>query len=185
MTVIAALKHGKKIYLGTDSRISEGGDTFKDLQTPKILELNDSDIMVAYSGDLRIVQLAERLLSEAENAHLLLVSSKQEVYHISDKIMEMLKEYGYYTGTPIMEGAFIIVSRFSEEIFSIDPDFSVHSYSTFFAAGNGGFAAEVALDTAMRLGKTGKFALETALEVVCDRQSSCGGEIHIKAMTLE
>ena len=183
MTVCAALKYGNRIYAATDSRINDE-DRFRDMGA-KFLRLDNDDVLISVCGVVKQEQIIERMLREDNSAHLLTLIDQESVHQLGDAILNRLRQY--YKNDDIHdmnETSLLIVSSFCESIFIMDPDFTVSEYRNYAAIGSGSDVCEASLMTAQRFGKTGKSALRTAMEVTCARVNTCGGEIHMKWVTL-
>lgn len=189
MTVVAGVVTKGRVYIATDTIITFDSGYCRDDGRDKFLDLPTPDLLVAYSGALRNIQILQQILSDPEGAHLLDVRSIDDVEKIAHALLENVSAFGVgpspENSLPTHEGNFLVASAYCPALFTIEADYSVHAYEDNIAIGSGGQIADTAMLALEYAGVARKKALGIAMSVACERSPYCGGSIILRDVKLK
>ena len=143
MSVVVAIKEGKKVYIGVDSQVTKGGTrtTLKNPHNYKVWRVpNAPHCLMAQVGSFRdsnVVRLMDRLVTDY-NIYRDHVSYEFVVKKVVPDIVEELQKYGMLKEDKYVEcldSSFIFA--FEDQLFMIGRDKSVIEIDDYVAMGSG------------------------------------------------
>jgi ATP-dependent protease HslVU (ClpYQ) peptidase subunit len=148
MSVVVAIKHNNKIYIGADSQVTRGGSrtTLKNPNNYKIWKVEDTNncIMghVGYLRHANVVRLMRNLVDDYDT-YLDRVDYRFVVKYVVPEIIKTLKESHFLKVSDNyvdnMESSFIFAYR--DKLFVIGADCSVIEVDDYCAIGSGSLEA--------------------------------------------
>jgi ATP-dependent protease HslVU (ClpYQ) peptidase subunit len=189
MTILIGAIVGERAFIGADSLITWDDNFVRDSKMSKFVELPTSDVLIATSGQDRFTQILEDILESEENSDILDIKSRQDVRRLAKLLYKEVDKYGVGEADnnqlPDHEFGFLLVSKQTNRIWSIESDYSVQEYDDYVCTGAGGFLGESAMRALGKARIFGKEAIYTAIETVSELHPYCGGRIEIRDIKLE
>jgi len=187
MTILIGAVVDKHILIGADSLWTWSEDFVRESRVSKFIELPSNEILIATSGQDRFTQIFEKIISK--DSQILEVYSRKDVRKLVDAFYREVEKYGIGESEnnqlPDHELGFLVASKYTNRLWTVESDYSVQEYDDYVCMGSGSFLGESAMRTLMKTGITGKQAIYTAIETVCELHPFCGGRIEIRQLELE
>ena len=143
MSVVVAIKEGKKVYIGVDSQVTKGGTrtTLKNPNNYKVWRVpNAPHCLMAQVGSFRdsnVVRLMDRLVTDY-NIYREHIDYEFVVKKVVPDIVEELKKYGMLKDekyVECMDSAFVFA--YCDQLYMIGRDLSVIEIDDYVAMGSG------------------------------------------------
>ena len=143
MSVVVAIKEGKKVYIGVDSQVTKGGTrtTLKNPNNYKVWRVpNAPHCLMAQVGNLRdanVVRLMDRLITDY-NIYRGHIDYEFVVKKVVPDIVDELKKYGMLKDDRYVEcidSSFVFA--YCNQLYMISRDLSVIEIDDYVAMGSG------------------------------------------------
>lgn len=170
MSVVAGLVSGGKVWMASDSLISEGKDIFETRLSPKTFAWDG--FVFGVVGDARAVDLIYAVFEPPEPT-----LADDYVYMVDQFVEELRKMLEKRDERKI---DFTMLVGHNGVIYIVDTDYSVCvPTSPYFAIGGGSSFALASLAATSAVGKIKDPAkrVEKAVAIACKRRADCGGRI--------
>jgi len=181
MTIIAAAKHNKEVYIGSDTL----GSTMRFCQTYGDKLIYHKDFIVAFAGSYRGAQLVERTVHNIAGKP----RDKQDVMEIAEFFKNIFEQVGVSSHSsgefPSNETSFILATK--DEVYMIENNYQVLvPEEGYIAAGSGEIIAigtMYGLKNAMGKKISAKQMVSLAVKAAINHIPTCGGEVCIRKVT--
>jgi len=148
MTCVVALRHGKKMYMGADSRIVHDNFKFTSNNYPKIIKYDNCAI--GYAGNTTPKRVLESLNP--------VLRTQKDVYKFTKKLFEKLKELD----GDELETELLICTK--KAIYMADKYLDCFEMGNYWAIGSGSEFALGAMEILNTMGLNPKSQIEEALK---------------------
>jgi ATP-dependent protease HslVU (ClpYQ) peptidase subunit len=186
MTVIMALKREGEVWLGSDTRITEGDYKLDypisgDMDS-KLLFLENA--VIGASGMVTIRNYLELFLTKGKNAQHSF-ESKLKVIEFFLSFKRFLKKEGLIEGAGPIEAQWLVATP--TQIFTVDQDGAVLEYPEMCIIGSGTYSARAVLEymIAYQPSLSATRMLERAHDITLRHNLSCGGKQMVMNVTKE
>jgi len=153
----------------------------------KFVVLPRNDILIATAGQDKFTQILEDILES--NPDLATIECRKDIRELATLIFKEVKKFGMGEADndqlPSHELGFLIASKYTNNIWTIDSDYSVQEFDDYVCIGSGDALGEAAMRALSRVGVFGKEAVYTAIETVSELHPYCGGRIEIRELKLD
>lgn len=186
MTIIIGAIHDGEVFIGADSLWSWSNNFVREMKTDKFLAIENTDVMIAGSGEERLSQVFTEMLNEKSNRYLLEIETKEDVIALAKELHSEVGESGVGppkdNEMPDHNMGFLLARKGYSKLWLLDSDYTVTEFDDYVCIGAGGELGECAMKALSKCDIHGKQAVLKAIESVNDCHPYCGGRIDLRTL---
>jgi len=203
MTVLIGAVYNSYIYMGADSLWSWDENFVRESKTSKFLNLSpvivtdrdglkvttrdfSKEVLIAGAGQDKFTQILEKVLMD--DPDLACFSCKADLVNLADALQKAVNKSGIGDSDnnqlPDHDMSFLLASRYSDRIWTLESDYSINEFDNYVSAGSGSFLAESAMRALEKRDTHGQEAVKIAIETANELHPYCGGKIEIRKIKI-